>query len=135
MKSIAELNFGFGDAINYARRENRKFFSQLFVHTIELDQLCTPNIFFLMGEKGTGKTAYATYIANNHYKENASVIKNIGETEYLKFVRLKQLRQLELSDFENIWKVILCLIISESVSEKDFVFRIGQPSRVLKKSG
>lgn len=61
MLPIAQLNFGFNDAENYKRRENKDLFSQIFVMTEDLDRVCEKSTFFLMGEKGTGKTAYAVY--------------------------------------------------------------------------
>jgi hypothetical protein len=65
MLSIPQLNFGFNDAENYRRNENKELFNQIFVRTDELDRICANNVFFLMGEKGTGKTAYAVYLTNN----------------------------------------------------------------------
>jgi hypothetical protein len=38
MRSIAELNFGFSDAENYKRRENKDLFNQLFVRDDALER-------------------------------------------------------------------------------------------------
>ena len=59
MKPISELAFGFADAENYRRRENKDLFNRISLRTSELDKLCERTVFFLIGEKGTGKTAYA----------------------------------------------------------------------------
>ena len=104
MLAIPELNFGFSDAENYKNKEHKQLFNQIFVRTAEIDKLCDSNIYFLIGEKGTGKTAYALYFVNNAYKNNLSVINYIRETEYQKFVALKRERHLTLSDYTNIWK-------------------------------
>nr|WP_231410415.1 fun domain protein [Neisseria meningitidis] len=68
MKPLKTLEFGFVDAANYRRRENKDLFNRIFVKGEYLDELCEPNISFLIGEKGTGKTAYAVYLTNNFYK-------------------------------------------------------------------
>ena len=68
MKSIQELDFGFTDAVNYNRKENKDLFNKIFVRGDYLDKLCDSNVYFLMGEKATGKTAYAVYLSNNNYK-------------------------------------------------------------------
>ena len=62
MKTISELNLGFSDAENYKRRENKQLFQKLFVQNEYLDDLLEPNVSFLVGEKGTGKTAYSIFL-------------------------------------------------------------------------
>lgn len=119
MKSIKELEVGFADAENYKRRENKELLNRVFIRDAHLDDLCEPNISFLIGEKGTGKTAYSIYLTNNIYKETTSCLRYIRETEYQKFVSLKQEKHLTLSDFSSIWKVILYLLISKQVQEKE----------------
>jgi len=54
MKSILDLKFGFSDAENYRRRENKDLFNKVFIRNQHLDQLCEPATSFLIGEKGTG---------------------------------------------------------------------------------
>ena len=119
MKKINELNFGFPDAENYKRRENKTFFNDLFIKNEYLEQLCQPQISFLVGDKGTGKTAYSLYLANNRYKNNIGFSKFIRETDYQKFITLKKKKDLQLSDYTSIWKVILLLLLSEEVHENE----------------
>lgn len=119
MLKIPELHFGFSDAENYKRRENKVLFNHIFLRNDSLDKLCESRIFFLIGEKGTGKTAYAVYLSNNYYKNNLASIKYIRETEYQKFVTLKQERHLELSDYTNIWKVIIYLLLAQQINERE----------------
>ena len=119
MKSVIDLKLGFRDAENYHRRENREFFNKIFVRTPELERLCEPGIFFLIGEKGTGKTAYATYMSNSSYKENVSCVKNIRETEYLKFIQIKNEKNLNLSDYMSIWKVIISLLLAQQIRDSE----------------
>ncbi|MGB3614491.1 MAG: hypothetical protein WBA10_11930, partial [Elainellaceae cyanobacterium] len=75
-------------------------------------------VHFLIGEKGTGKTAYAVFLTNNSYKNTISNLAYIRETEYRKFVYLKRNRQLDLTDYVSIWKVILLLLVSKHISER-----------------
>ena len=74
MKKIKELYLGFSDAQNYSERRNKEAFNEIFVKNKYLDNLVQPNVYFLIGEKGTGKTAYATYLSNNNYGVIKSVI-------------------------------------------------------------
>ncbi len=119
MKTIPELQLGFRDAESYKVKENKNLLNDIFLRTFSLDQLLDNNKYFLIGEKGTGKTAFAVYLANNNYKKNNSSIKYIRETEYKKFVELKKNKHLTLSDYTNIWKVIISLLISEFITERE----------------
>ncbi len=82
-----------------------------------LEKIFVPSTSFVVGEKGTGKTAYAVYISNTAYREHRATIKYIRETEYQKFVTLKRDRHLGLSDYANIWKTIICLMIAQQIRE------------------
>lgn len=115
MLRIQELDFGFNDAENYKRSEKKSFLNKVFFRTEELDKLCERNTFFLIGEKGTGKTALATYLSNNDYKETLSALNYIRETDYQKFVSMKNKEHLALSDYVDIWKVIIYLLISKNI--------------------
>jgi hypothetical protein len=119
MLTIQDLNFGFNDAENYKRSENKSLLNKVFFRTDELNRLCERNTFFLIGEKGTGKTACAVYLSNNDYKDTRSSLNYIRETDYQKFVQMKKKEHLALSDYVDIWKVILYLLISKNVSENE----------------
>ena len=90
MKDIGEMRFGFSDAENYRRRENKDIFNKIFLRTEALDRLSDRSVFFLVGEKGTGKTAYAVYLSNSLFKTNRSTHKFIRETDYHKFISLRR---------------------------------------------
>lgn len=81
--------------------------------------MLSPATYFLIGEKGTGKTAYSVFLKNNNYKENKTILSFISATDYEKFYSLKNKKQLELTDYTGIWKVILLLLLSKSITEND----------------
>jgi len=119
MKPVPDLDFGYRDAVNYRSNENKELFNGIFLRTPELDQLCRTNINFLIGEKGTGKTAYAVFLSNMEYKNNVASVKYIHETEYEKFVSMKKSKNLDLSGYTSIWKVIIYLLLAQQIREKD----------------
>lgn len=125
MKPLKDLTFGFTDAENYRRRENKNIFSQIFLRTDALESLTDPSTFFLIGEKGTGKTAYAVYLSNNHDDKNKYYHRFIRESDYLKFVALKEKSALDLSEFTDIWKVILLVLFSGSIIENEAASWLG----------
>lgn len=112
---IPKLNLGFNDAENYKRPENKDLFNKIFVENEYLSKIHRDSTYFILGEKGTGKTAYAVYYTNNQYKNTVGILNYIRETDYQKFITLKKEKHLELSDFTSIWKVIIYLLISEKI--------------------
>lgn len=119
MKKILEMQYSFPDAENYRRREFKETFNKTFLADHYLEELLQPEKCFLMGEKGTGKTAYAVYLSNNKYKNNTADLKFIRETEYQKFISLKKEKHLDLSDYTNIWRVILLLLLAKQVAVQE----------------
>ena len=115
MLKINELPLGYSDAINYQKRENKDKFNQIFVGGTKLDKLMEPSTYFLVGDKGTGKTACAVWLCNTDYMNTTSSVSFINETEYQKFIAMKAEKNLNLSDYASIWKVILLLLICKQI--------------------
>ncbi|MGE4284944.1 MAG: funZ protein, partial [Clostridia bacterium] len=130
MKLVNDLMLGFNDAEDYRRSENRRLFNDVFVKDYNLEKLLQLNTFFLIGEKGTGKTAYAVYLANNEYKNTRSQLTYIRETEYKRFIKLKELKHLEFSDYTTIWKVILLVLIATNIEAKDIDSAFSKNSKL-----
>lgn len=130
MKKIKDLNLGYSDAQNYIQRSNKQMFSEVFVKNSYLDKLILPNIYYLVGEKGTGKTAFAVFLNNNEYKGNKSVLKYIQGTDYEKFYELKKRKHIDISGYVDIWKTILLLLLAKSISENDRVVSVFTKSNI-----
>lgn len=122
MKVFSDLNLGFADAANYKKNENKELFKMFFVLNESIDKLLSPNTYFLIGGKGTGKTAYSTFLANSEYKNTTARTSFLSETEYKKFIALKNSKNLELSDYSSIWKVLLLLLVSQQVKDGESGF-------------
>lgn len=121
MKAIKDLEIGYADAENYKRRENKELLNRIFIRDAHLDNLCKPNVSFLIGEKGTGKTAYSIFLSNNAHRNTMAKTQYVRETDYQKFISLKQEKHLLLSDFSSIWKVILYLLMAKHVNDREGV--------------
>ena len=130
MKNISQLYLGFSDAQNYTQRQNKAAFNDIFVRNYYLDELLNQSVYFLIGEKGTGKTAYATFLSNNNYKETKATISFLASTDYEKFYTLKKKNDLDLTGYVGIWKVILLLLLSKNVSENDKVISVFSKNKL-----
>jgi hypothetical protein len=84
----------------------------------------------LVGKKGTGKTAYATFLANNHYKDTTASVKYLGESEYVRFHELIKSKHIQFSSYKDIWSVILLLLILRQL--KDSEIKTGIIEKVTK---
>lgn len=124
LKMVKELNLGFSDAQNYTQRGNKQILSEVFVKNIYLEKLLAPNVYYLIGEKGTGKTAYAAFLSNSEYKDNVSVLKYISGTDYEKFYELKKRGQIDISGYADIWKTIILLLLAKSVTDNKKVINL-----------
>jgi hypothetical protein len=115
MRDYIELNLGFGDAENYKKRENKELLNKYFIRNDELYSILKPTNYFIVGDKGTGKTAYSLFLSNNEFGNTSSYLNHIRETEYVKFIKLKKEKQLTLTEYTNIWKVLIYLLISQQI--------------------
>ena len=129
-KAINELNLGFSDAQNYLQRGNKQMLSSVFVKNSYLEDLLQPHIYYLLGEKGTGTTAYASYLSNSEYKGNKSLLKFINGTDYEKFYELRKSKQIDISGYVDIWKTIILLLIAKSITENDKVVALFNKSNI-----
>ncbi len=118
MKRFTDLNLGFTNAENYRLRANKELLSKYFVRDNYLEKLLDPNVYFLVGEKGTGKTAYSTYLRNNKYRDKNAFTYDVRQTEYHKFLELKRMGHLPLSQYSEVWRTLLLILAATSVLEK-----------------
>ena len=109
-KSIKMLQEPFNDALNYRSRSEKDLFNKIFLQTTELQKCLSPSIYFLMGEKGAGKTAYAVYLENNPESGNKAQVTTMTETQYKRFIELKRQGKLAYSDYANIWRSMLLFL-------------------------
>lgn len=114
-KSILELKEPFNDAINYSSKDQKQFFSKVFLRTTDLERCLFPNTYYLIGEKGSGKTAYAVYLENNPLGNNQCKLTTMTETQYKRFIAMKQDGKLTYSDYANIWRSMLLLLVAQMI--------------------
>lgn len=134
-----EINYmmtPYNDAYNYREKDKKEFFSKVFVKTKALNDLKDNSIYYLIGEKGTGKTAYAVWNENNPSKDMVSKLTVMTETQYKRFIALKNDNKLQYSDYSNIWRSILLFLSSQMIIESSgnsIIHRISGKFRKLQK--
>lgn len=117
-KSLQKLQEPFNDAVNYRTRQQKEFFHKIFHRTEELEACLKPSIYFIIGEKGAGKTAYAAYLESNEINNTRCKLTTMTESQYKRFIALKRAGKLDYSDYANIWRPMLLHMTCQAVVEK-----------------
>lgn len=118
MLSVPELRLGFIDAVSYRKRGQKQLLNQLLYRERFLEQILDENRYFLIGEKGTGKTSYAVFLENNELDDHRARVVELNATDYQKFFKLKENGKLNVSTYSDIWRVVLLLLMCEGIHEK-----------------
>lgn len=111
--ALEELQDPFNDAENYRTRKQKDFFNQLFLRTEDLYKCLAPATYYVLGEKGSGKTAYATYLDNNTIRDTQCKLMTMTESQYKRFIALKRQGKLDYSDYANIWRPMLLSMVAQ----------------------
>lgn len=116
--SVPRINLGSIDAVNYRSKEDKEFFAKILHRETFLHEVLEPKKYFLIGEKGTGKTSYAVFLNNSEYCDTLSRIVSLSETDYRRFLQLKAAGKFDISSFTDIWRVILLLLVSDGIKNR-----------------
>lgn len=136
-KKIEKLQEVYTDAYDYYYEINNrnKLFEKMFFDDNLLEGIKNGNKHFIIGDKGSGKTAYAVHISNKSDSSYSSKIKKVSDTIYEKFVVMKRDGMLQMSTYKNIWSDILLLIISKEIydsSPKNIFMIFSRNNKFLK---
>lgn len=117
-KALVDLQEPFNDAVNYRTRPQKEFFNKIFLKTEDLEECLKPAVYYLIGEKGSGKTAYAAYLENNDVDQTRCKLSTMTESQYKRFIAMKREGKLEYSDYANIWRPMLLNMMSQALVTK-----------------
>lgn len=117
MKKIQELQQIKGDAYDYytAGSKDAELFEKIFLVDEIVDEICKPDKYFLIGEKGSGKTAYSVYMSKSQSIDCFCSISLVENTLYQRFYNMKKQKALELSSYKDIWINLIYLILAENI--------------------
>lgn len=116
--TLEALSEPFNDAVNYRTRQQKEFFNRIFLKTDALEDCLNPSVYFLIGEKGSGKTAYAAYLDNNEVRDSRCKLSTMTESQYKRFIALKSKGKLDYSDYANIWRPMLLNLVAQALVQK-----------------
>jgi hypothetical protein len=113
MVRIEALKFGFPDARQYQSAEEVDRFKTIyFPDSRQINKLKNEPVYFVIGDKGTGKTALATYFINGLDPEIVGKSLFLQKEDFSRFYNFtKSIPDFDPSDFGEMWKAIIVLLI------------------------
>jgi polynucleotide 5'-kinase involved in rRNA processing len=78
MLPVPKIDFGPIDAVNYRQKDNKNLLGKILYKEYFLDEIVKPSKYFLIGEKGTGKTSYSVFLENNTYANTRARVIELG---------------------------------------------------------
>ena len=127
MIKIENLQTIKGDAYEYynSNGNDLTLFNKVFLAGDVLEEIKDPRKYFIVGEKGSGKTAYSVYFSKQHIDNIEAKIKFVQDTVYDKFIRMKRNKSLDMSSYKDVWMNVIYLVLSEEIKQL-------LPSKLLK---
>lgn len=106
-----ELTFGFADAKGYQQGASRELFSRLYSRSDDVDRLHGSSCYFIIGDKGSGKTALATYFINGLHSKATALSLFVTKEAFNKFLDFRARENVPATDYGDIWKAIILLVL------------------------
>ena len=110
---IEKLEFGFPDARQYqSPLEIQRFKTTYFPDSRQIDKIKSEPVYFVIGDKGTGKTALATYFINGLDSEITGESIFLQKDDFSRFYNFtKTIPDFDPSDYGEMWKALIELLI------------------------
>ncbi|MGD0027220.1 MAG: hypothetical protein ABSC37_21785 [Xanthobacteraceae bacterium] len=115
---MSELRFGFIDAERYLRNPDdplSELFRKSFYKSTHLERAVNPDIYFLLGEKGTGKTAYAVYASLYMKNEYRADCEFFDKNDFTRFVQVADKLGVEKSQYSSMWVFIFMILLIQKL--------------------
>lgn len=121
MKKISKLKFGGLDAKRFLDNPKDPLslqFKKSFLKSHHLNQVISEETFFLIGDKGMGKTAYAVYISNylDDYQADTTFF---SEADFTRVKEIATTIGITLSQYSSIWCFALLICFVEHLPSND----------------
>lgn len=115
-----DIDFPYDEADNYLTSNNKNKFNRFFYKGDIFETLKKDTTYYLIGDKGSGKTAYSVYYCNNNVEGNIhSKIYQLTVDDYNKIIQMKADHKLDYTNYVTLWKAIILIKICSSISSNE----------------
>lgn len=128
---FVNIEIPFDEAENYFKPNNKEKLNKIFYKDKNFDKLLEDTTYFLIGEKGSGKTTYCAYFCNNTIKNTKSKRYPISVDDYNKIIQMKKDKKLNYTHYATMWKAILLAKLLSTIEDNEIgFFNSGALSRL-----
>ena len=120
--SFVDLDIPFDEAENYFKPNNKEKLNKLFYKDRNYKKLLQDTTYFLIGEKGSGKTTYCAYFCNNTVENTKSKRYAISVDDYNKIIQMKKDGKLNYTHYITLWKAILLTKLLATIDDNEIGF-------------
>ena len=117
--NFVDLEIPFDEAENYLKPGNKEKLNKLFYKDFNFEKLLLDTTYYLIGEKGSGKTAYSVYFCNNSFNNTRSSRYVITVDDYCKIIQMKKDGKLNYTHYVTLWKAIILLKLFATINENE----------------
>lgn len=129
--SFIDIDIPFDEAENYFKPNNREKLNKLFYKDRNYDKLLQDTTYFLIGEKGSGKTTYCAYFCNNTVANIKSKRYPISVDDYNKIIQMKKEGKLNYTHYVTLWKAILLTKLLATIEDSEIgIFNSGALAKI-----
>lgn len=135
---FVDIDLPYDEAENYLQSANKEKFKQFFYKGETFDELIQETTYFIVGDKGSGKTAYSAYFCNNEIGGKIkSNIYQLSVDDYNKIIQMKSDHKLDYTHYITLWKAIILIKICSCLNSNDVSLfgkkAFGKIEQLLKK--
>lgn len=115
-----DIEFPFDEAENYLQSANKEKMNKFFYKGDVYEKLKYDTTYYLVGDKGSGKTAYSAYFCNNQIEGHIkSKFYQISVDDYNKIIQMKADGKLDYTHYVTLWKAIILIKICSSLDPNE----------------
>lgn len=123
--NFIDIEIPFDEAENYFKPNNREKLNKLFYKDQNFDKLTRDTTYYLIGEKGSGKTTYCAYFCNNTICNIQSYRYALNVDDYNKIIQLKKDGKLNYTHYVTLWKAILLTKLLSTIKDSEIAIFNG----------
>lgn len=115
-----DIELPYDEAENYLQSGNKEKMNHFFYKGDVYEKLKEQTTYYLVGDKGSGKTAYSAYFCNNQIEGSIrSKIFQISVDDYNKIIQMKADGKLDYTHYVTLWKAIILIKICSSLDANE----------------
>lgn len=118
MKEFQKIFLKCHDANVFSDKANHEVLSKIFYDDRNSKAILERGNFFLIGEKGTGKTIIAQYLSNIRQDKNCHTL-DFSQIDFEPFRKMSEAGLLKYTSWDAIWKLLLLVVAAEIVVKNE----------------